>query len=132
MRFDLIIPRRAPGAKYTFVIKTQTVFSQTSLDTLPVEKTEHVYIYDDYNAIIWNDRDIEKPTLEKCQAEWAIILRERNIEAVYDARRKAYGNIADQLDMIWHDMNSNPTLQAQFPQFYAMIKAVKDSNPLPK
>ena len=45
------------------------------------------------------------------------------------ARQNGYGGIANQLDMLWHDLDNN-TLDKS-GQFYAFIKGVKDSNPKP-
>lgn len=43
------------------------------------------------------------------------------------ARKDEYGSIAEQLDLLWHDIN-NGTLN-ETGGFYTFIKAVKDSNP---
>jgi hypothetical protein len=41
---------------------------------------------------------------------------------------KDYPAISDQLDMIWHTINSGGTLD-QNSDFYKSIKQVKDNNP---
>ena len=45
------------------------------------------------------------------------------------SRVNDYGSLAEQLDMIWHDIDNN-TLDKS-GQFYAFIKGVKDNNPKP-
>lgn len=80
MRFDQIIPRLTPGADYTFATTTQTYLSRRAGETGYTERTEEVYIYDDYAAIIWNDGVIPQPTLAECEAEWQAILAERQAE----------------------------------------------------
>lgn len=46
-------------------------------------------------------------------------------------RMLAYPPLGDQLDMLWHAIDSNETLKAQFAEFYNAIKAVKDEMPKP-
>ena len=42
-------------------------------------------------------------------------------------RAFAYPSFTEQLDMLWHDIDTNETLKAQLPTFYNAIKAVKDA-----
>ena len=44
-------------------------------------------------------------------------------------RRMAYGPTGAQLDMLWHAIDADETLKAQFADFYNHCKAVKDANP---
>jgi len=44
-------------------------------------------------------------------------------------RRNAYPSIGDQLDMLWHSIDQNPTLKSQYFAFYEAIKSVKVKNP---
>lgn len=44
-------------------------------------------------------------------------------------RRREYPSIGDQLDMLWHAMDTNQIPRAQ--QFYNTVKAVKDKYPKP-
>ncbi len=44
-----------------------------------------------------------------------------------EARREEYPAIAEQLDMIWHAMNDQPSKRLE--PFYSTIKAVKDKHP---
>jgi len=44
-------------------------------------------------------------------------------------RASAYPAISDQLDMLYHAIDSDETLKTQFADFYTAIKQVKDNNP---
>ena len=44
-------------------------------------------------------------------------------------RASAYPKIGDQLDMLWHSIDQDPTLKSQYFDFYEAIKAVKVKNP---
>jgi len=45
-------------------------------------------------------------------------------------RRAVYPSIEDQLDMLWHGMNDDPSKRIE--PFYSTIKAVKDQFPTVK
>ena len=52
----------------------------------------------------------------------------------YDvARRQAYPSIGDQLDMLWHAVDTGDWTAAKVKttEFYTALKAVKDANPKP-
>lgn len=52
----------------------------------------------------------------------------QRFEASYVAKRVTeYPGLADQIDMLWHAMDADPTKRLE--PFYSTIKAVKDSNP---
>jgi hypothetical protein len=44
-----------------------------------------------------------------------------------EARREEYPAIAEQLDMLWHAMETDPSKRLE--PFYSSIKAVKDKHP---
>ncbi len=44
-----------------------------------------------------------------------------------EARREEYPAIAEQMDMIWHAMNDQPSKRLE--PFYSTVKAVKDKHP---
>jgi hypothetical protein len=47
-------------------------------------------------------------------------------------RVRAYKNVQDQLDMLWHDIDSGKFGEdAKTGELYLSIKAIKDSNPKP-
>jgi hypothetical protein len=55
------------------------------------------------------------------------------VQAEYDAnqyqRDRVYPSIGDQLDMLWHSIDKNPSLKSQYFDFYEAIKAVKVKHP---
>ena len=44
-------------------------------------------------------------------------------------RRNSYPEIGDQLDMLWHSIDQNPSLKSEYFDFYEAIKAVKVKYP---
>ena len=44
---------------------------------------------------------------------------------------KTYAPIGDQLDLLWHAIDTDADLKVKFSAFYNSIKAVKDANPKP-
>lgn len=53
------------------------------------------------------------------------------IGSKYGSRRRPdYPSIAEQLDMLWHGMNENPSLRSE--PFYSTIKSVKDKHEKPE
>jgi len=42
-----------------------------------------------------------------------------------------YGEIGEQLDLLWHSIDADADLKVKFASFYNSIKAVKDANPKP-
>ncbi len=55
------------------------------------------------------------------------------VQAEYDAnqyqRDRVYPSIGDQLDMLWHSIDEDPTLKSKYFTFYEAIKSVKVKNP---
>jgi len=51
-----------------------------------------------------------------------------------EARRNAYPTIGDQLDMLWHaiDTGNWTAAKVKTTDFYTELKAVKDANPKPE
>jgi hypothetical protein len=45
-------------------------------------------------------------------------------------RRATYPSIEDQLDMLWHGMNEDPSKRIE--PFYSNIKTIKDTYPKPE
>ena len=66
----------------------------------------------------WN-YDIAKPTDEQLETYNSAATTEENNNVIRDTRRLAYGNIGDQLDEIYKDIDS----------WKARIKSIKDANP---
>ena len=55
------------------------------------------------------------------------------VQADYDAKQyqrdRVYPSIGDQLDMLWHSIDKNPSLKSEYFEFYEAIKAVKVKHP---
>lgn len=105
MRYDQILAKIVPGANYTFA-QREIVITSRKPGQEPQEVTEYEYIFDDYDAIIWQD-DSEQPTLQQCQQAWQEIVSSREYEEFAKRRREAYPPIQEQLDMMyWDRVNS--------------------------
>ena len=80
----------------------------------------------DINQITWhnNTTPISKADIEAKMVE---------LQAEYDAKQyqrdRVYPSIGDQLDMLWHSIDQNPSLKSQYFDFYEAIKAVKVKHP---
>ena len=81
---------------------------------------------DDINTIQWHNgtTPIPKADIEAKMVE---------VQAEYDAnqyqRDRVYPSIGDQLDMLWHSIDKNPSLKSEYFEFYEAIKAVKVKYP---
>ena len=79
---------------------------------------------DTYEGLEWLDGG-EPPTEEEVLAEI------ERLQAEYDAneyqRLRQYPTIGDQLDMLWHAIDTNSLNKTS--DFYTAIKAVKDAYP---
>jgi hypothetical protein len=81
--------------------------------------------------------------LDTCTIEWLegttpiskadIEAKMVEVQAEYDSnqyqRDRVYPSIGDQLDMLWHSIDQNPSLKSQYFDFYEAIKAVKVKHP---
>ena len=80
----------------------------------------------DINKITWHNgtTPIPKADIEAKMVE---------LQAEYDAnqyqRDRVYPSIGDQLDMLWHSIDKNPSLKSEYFEFYEAIKAVKVKHP---
>ena len=69
----------------------------------------------------------------------AILAKQTELQTAYDAkayartRANAYPSIGDQLDMLWHAVDTGDWTAAKVKttEFYTALKAVKDANPKP-
>ena len=81
---------------------------------------------DDINLITWDNgtTPIPKADIEAKMVE---------VQADYDAKQyqrdRVYPSIGDQLDMLWHSIDEDPTLKSKYFTFYEAIKSVKVKNP---
>ena len=78
----------------------------------------------DINQITWHNgtTPISKADIEAKMAEMA---NEPQQSDYAQARKNAYPEIGDQLDMLWHTMDKDMELQHKFYDFYQTIKKVK-------
>jgi len=67
----------------------------------------------------WNVSGVAKPTDEQLATYNSTATTEENNNVIRDTRRLAYGNIGDQLDEIYKDIDA----------WKARIKSIKDANP---
>ena len=80
----------------------------------------------DINTIQWHNgtTPISKADIEAKMVE---------VQADYDAKQyqrdRVYPSIGDQLDMLWHSIDQDPTLKSKYFTFYEAIKSVKVKNP---
>ena len=75
-----------------------------------------------YNAMdIWIDKSAA-PTWEELDAEIQVL-------AAKNSRAKQYPPVTDQLDMLWHAINSGTLDKSS--DFYKTLKDVKEQNPIP-
>tara|TARA_R110002020_G_scaffold233535_1_gene445345 strand:- start:574 stop:894 length:321 start_codon:yes stop_codon:yes gene_type:complete len=80
----------------------------------------------DINTIQWHNgtTPISKADIEAKMVE---------VQADYDAKQyqrdRVYPSIGNQLDMLWHSIDQDPTLKSKYFTFYEAIKSVKVKNP---
>ena len=83
------------------------------------------------NLIIHSDD--EKPTQEWLETELKSQQDTWDNASYARTRETTYPSIGDQLDMLWHAINTGdwtPT-KVKTTEFYTALKAVKDANPKP-
>ena len=85
---------------------------------------------DTYDGLEWRDLVIPKPSEDALQSAYAAVLAQEKATAYQGLRSDAYPGIGDQLDMIWHAMDSNLIPMAK--EFYDARKAVKEQYPKPR
>lgn len=79
----------------------------------------------DYENINWVVQPANIPTLTEVEAEIARLQTEYAAKEYQRLRAKQYPSIADQLDMLWHAIDTN-TLDKN-SDFYTTLKTVKDT-----
>ena len=81
---------------------------------------------DDINTIVWENGTTPIPVAD-------IEAKMVEVQADYDAKQyqrdRVYPSIGDQLDMLWHSIDEDPTLKSKYFTFYEAIKSVKVKNP---
>ena len=80
--------------------------------------------------------NVSGSNLDTCTIEWlngTVEISKSDIQAKINKtqyqRDRVYPSIGDQLDMLWHSIDQNPTLKSQYFAFYEAIKSVKVKNP---
>jgi hypothetical protein len=73
----------------------------------------------------------EKPTQEFLESELARLQAEHDAQEYARNRQAEYPEIGDQLDMLWHAIDTGDWTAAKVKttEFYTALKAVKDANP---
>ena len=110
--------------------------TQALLDLVPDAKwTLHS---DTYAGLEWLDTNTSKPTEQQVTQKIQDLIEAAEEEktaadAAYDLvkykddRKKNYPALGDQIDMLWHAIDSGTLNKTS--DFYTTIKAVKDANP---
>ena len=84
---------------------------------------EEVILNDDGDGVVyiaeWNATDKPKPTDEQLDALASDAIKLKNNEIIKATRKAAYGDIGEQLDEIYKDIDA----------WKARIKSIKDANP---
>ena len=87
-----------------------------------IDFTSDVILRDDGDGVVyikeWN-LDIAKPTDEQLASYNSTATTEENNNVIRGTRKSAYGDIGDQLDEIYKDIDA----------WKARIKSIKDANP---
>jgi len=86
-------------------------------------------IGDTYDGLDWIDESQTKPTEEEINNEIVRLQVESDAIQYQRDRKEQYPDIGDQLDMLWHAIDTG-TLD-QTSEFYTTLKEVKDNNPKP-
>jgi hypothetical protein len=80
-----------------------------------------------YDDIVWHDNVQTKPSKSEIEAEITRLQNDFVNKEYQRNREKEYPKIADQLDMLWHAINTNSLDKTS--DFYLTLKTVKDNNP---
>ena len=67
--------------------------------------------------------------ISKADIEAKMVELQEDYDAKQYQRDRVYPSIGDQLDLLWHSIDQNPSLKSQYFNFYEAIKAVKVKNP---
>jgi len=75
---------------------------------------------------VWNVSGVDKPTDSQLNSYNTNATKEENNNVIRDTRKKSYGNIGDQLDLLYKDMLAGKGDSTG--EWFKKIKAVKDAN----
>tara|TARA_R100000773_G_C4175581_1_gene87474 strand:+ start:423 stop:776 length:354 start_codon:yes stop_codon:yes gene_type:complete len=76
---------------------------------------------------VWNVSGVSKPTDSQLNSYDSNATKELNNAVIRNTRKKSYGNIGDQLDLLYKDMLAGKGDSTG--EWFKSIKAVKDANP---
>lgn len=80
-----------------------------------------------YNNLIWEDDVVAKPLESVLRSEIDRLQTIQDSQIYRNKRELEYPNLADQLDMLWHAIDSGNLDKTS--DFYQALKAVKDKYP---
>ena len=88
---------------------------------------------DDIDQITWHDSNPTNISNADILTKQAELQTAFDAKAYSRARAVAYPSIGDQLDMLWHAVDTGDWTAAKVKttEFYTALKAVKDANPKP-
>lgn len=78
--------------------------------------------------IVWHEGTTPIPVAD-IEAKMNEMANEPEQSDYAQQRRNSYPEIGDQLDMLWHSIDQNPSLKSEYFDFYEAIKAVKVKYP---
>jgi hypothetical protein len=82
---------------------------------------------ENYTDLEWLDDSQTKPTEQQIAAEIVRLQAEYKTKQYQRDRAVEYPPLAEQLDMLWHAMEQDPTKRLE--PFYSSIKDIKDAYP---
>lgn len=85
---------------------------------------------DTYEGLQWLDTAQKKPTIEEIEQEIDRLIAEWTITEYKRNRAQAYPEIKEQLDMLWHAIDSGSLDKNS--DFYLTLKAIKNRYPKPQ
>ena len=80
-----------------------------------------------YDNLTWRDTELACPTEQEIQEEIVKLQEQYDTEFYRQVRADQYPSIGDQLDMLWHAIDSGTLDKSS--DFYTTIKSIKDQNP---
>ena len=84
---------------------------------------------DTYADFIWLETPATKPSQTEVEQELVRLRTEYAAKEYQRIRAVNYPEIADQLDMLWHSIDTGTLDKSS--EFYTALKAVKDATPKP-
>lgn len=112
----------------TCIMKKIIEIHDALMSLLP-ENTAFSVEDNDYTKVEFQTEGVVLPSQAEVEAEMARLQAIEDAVAYKSDRADAYPDLADQLDMLWHAIDSG-TLD-KTSDFYTTLKQVKDTNPKP-